>query len=93
MLNTELCPKVALCLSSNLPGDLDSVVDNIGTRRRLPLVEAMSMLSDMDKALERIDEQRDAIIALHQQVMQKVAPTIDESSEDSTKKGSLPMLC
>ena len=68
-------------LSSSLPGDLGAVVDNIGTRRRLPLVEAMSMLSDMDKALERIDEQRDAVIALHQQVMQKVAPTIDESSE------------
>ena len=68
-------------LSSKLPEDLDSVVGTIGTRRLLPLGEAMSMLSDMDKALERIDEQRDAIIALHQQVMQKVAPTIDESSD------------
>lgn len=68
-------------LSSRLPGDLDAVIDEIGTRRRLPLVDAMSMLSEMDRALERIDEQRDAIIALHQQVMQKVAPSIDESSE------------
>jgi ArsR family transcriptional regulator len=68
-------------LSSRLPGGLDGVIDKIGTRRRLPLVEAMGMLSEMDRALERIDEQRDAIIALHQQVMQKVAPTIDDSSE------------
>lgn len=68
-------------LSSRLPGDLNSVIDELGTRRRLPLVDAMSMLSEMDKALERIDEQRDAVIALHQQVMQKVAPSIDESSE------------
>jgi len=45
------------------------------------MVEAMSMLSEMDRALERIDEQRDAVIALHQQVMQRVAPNIDDSSE------------
>ncbi|HJM29704.1 MAG TPA: hypothetical protein QF529_01345, partial [Candidatus Thalassarchaeaceae archaeon] len=58
-----------------------SVVERIGTRRRLPMVEAMDMLSEMDRALENIDEQRDAIIALHQQVMQKVAPSIDDSSQ------------
>ena len=71
----------AMRLSSRLPRDLSNVVEKIGTRRKLPMVEAMSMLSEMDFALERIDEQRDAIIALHQQVMQKVAPEIDDSSE------------
>mgnify|MGYP001208313838 FL=1 len=71
----------AMRLSSRLPGGLGNVVEKIGTRRKLPMVEAMGMLSDMDYALERIDEQRDAIIALHQQVMQKVAPEIDDSSE------------
>ncbi len=71
----------AIRLSSRLPSDLGGVVDRIGTRRRLPMGEAMSMLSEMDLALEKIDEQRDAIVALHQQVMQKVAPSIDDSSQ------------
>ena len=68
-------------LSQRLPQDLDGVIERMGTRRRLPMVEAMSMLSEMDRTLERIDEQRDAVIALHQQVMQRVAPNIDDSSE------------
>ena len=38
-------------LSSNLPGDLDSVVDNIGTRRRLPLVDASQTANDEGVAL------------------------------------------
>ena len=68
-------------LSGRLPSELDSVVERIGTRRRLPMVDAMSILSDLDAALERIDEQRDAIIALHQQVMHKVSPSVKKHSE------------
>ena len=71
----------AIRLSGRLPSELDSVVERIGTRRRLPMVDAMSILSDLDSALERIDEQRDAIIALHQQVMHKVSPSVEEHSE------------
>jgi len=43
--------------------------------------EAMGILSELDMSLERIDERRDAIIALHQQVMRKVSPSISEDSE------------
>jgi ArsR family transcriptional regulator len=71
----------AIRLSGRLPSELDRVVERIGTRRRLPMVDAMSILSDLDAALERIDEQRDAIIALHQQVMHKVSPSVEEHSE------------
>ena len=41
----------------------------------------MGVLSDLDSALERVDEQRDAIIALHQQVMHKVSPSVEEEFE------------
>jgi len=40
----------------------------------------MGILSELDSALERIDEHRDAVIALHQQVMRKVSPSISEES-------------
>jgi predicted transcriptional regulator len=68
-------------LSNRLPPELNGVVDRLGTRRKLPMVEAMGVLSELDSALERIDEYRDAVIALHQQVMRKVSPSISEQSE------------
>ena len=43
--------------------------------------EAMNILSDLDSALEKIDRQRDAIIALHQQVMSKASKGVNENSE------------
>jgi predicted transcriptional regulator len=67
-------------LSGRLPPELNGVVDRLGTRRKLPMVEAMGVLSELDSALERIDEHRDAVIALHQQVMRKVSPSISEQS-------------
>ena len=45
------------------------------------MVDAMGILSELDSALERVDSERDAIIALHQQVMHKVSPSVEESFE------------
>ena len=68
-------------LSGSLPSDLESLVGRIGVGETLPLVDAMSILSELDAALENVDRQRDSIIALHQQVMHKVSPSVDESFE------------
>ena len=68
-------------LSNKLPTDLNPVIDRLGTRRKLPMSEAMNILSDLDLALEKIDQQRDAIIALHQQVMSKASEGVSENSE------------
>ena len=68
-------------LSNKLPTDLNPVIDRLGTRRKLPMSEAMNILSDLDFALEKIDGQRDAIIALHQQVMNKASKGVSENSE------------
>ena len=71
----------ALKLFGSLPVELGQVVDRIGKKRSIPMVDAMGILSDLDSALERVDEQRDAIIALHQQVMHKVSPSVEEEFE------------
>ena len=68
-------------LSNKLPTELNPVIDRLGTRRKLPMSEAMNILSDLDFALEKIDGQRDAIIALHQQVMSKASKGVSEYSE------------
>jgi len=77
----KIPPGGPMRLSNRLPDELDAVVDRLGTRRKIPMGEAMGILSELDMALEQIDERRDAIIALHQQVMRKVSPSISEGSD------------
>ncbi len=64
-------------LSSGLSADARRTAERIGARRRLPMSEAMEILSDLDHELERIDKERDTMVALHQQVMSRVSHSID----------------
>tara|TARA_B100000900_G_scaffold83451_1_gene67455 strand:- start:13287 stop:14021 length:735 start_codon:yes stop_codon:yes gene_type:complete len=68
-------------LSNKLPTELDSVIDSLGTRRELSMSEAMNILARLDYSLEKIDQQRDAIIALHQQIMMKTSKEVRENAE------------
>ena len=68
-------------LSNKLPTELNPVIDRLGTRRDLSMSEAMNILSDLDSALEKIDRQRDAIIALHQQIMMKTSKEVIENAD------------
>jgi len=66
---------------NQLQGGLRNIVEKLSNKRKLPLVDAMNMLSDLDSALEDIDLKRDTIISLHQQVMHKVSPSVNEHSD------------
>ena len=68
-------------LSNKLPNELNLVIVRLGTGRELSMSEAMNLLSDIDSALEKIDQQRDAIIALHQQIMIKTSKEVSEHAE------------
>tara|TARA_Y100000588_G_scaffold17014_1_gene17786 strand:+ start:178 stop:927 length:750 start_codon:yes stop_codon:yes gene_type:complete len=68
-------------LSGSLPRSLEGVIGIIDSKRKMPMVDAMGILSELDAALEKVDRQRDAIIALHQQVMHKVSPSVEDSFE------------
>ena len=67
--------------SGGLPDNLESVLGKISSRKSLPIVDAMGILSELDAALESVDRQRDSIIALHQQVMHKVSPSLERGFE------------
>ena len=68
-------------LSGSLPKGLEKFVSRVGSSSKLPIVDAMGMLSELDEALESVDRQRDSIIALHQQVMHKASPSVEEGFE------------
>ena len=67
-------------LSEKLPNDLNNVIIKMGTKRKLEISEAIEALGELDAALEKIDDQRDAIIAMHQQVKKKVSSSVSNHS-------------
>jgi ArsR family transcriptional regulator len=68
-------------LSNGLSNEAREAAERIGSRRRLPMSEAMEILSGLDGELERIDKERDTMVALHQQVMSRVSHSIDDDLE------------
>ncbi len=66
-------------ITSSLPDRLGSLLGRIGPKKSLPMADAMDILSDLDAALEKVDDQRDAIISFHQQVMNKVSASVEEN--------------
>ena len=66
-------------LSSKLPDGAIKIAENIGGRRKVSLPEAANLISELNNTLEKLDEQRDALIALHQQVMNRVSNTVEEN--------------
>ena len=66
-------------LSNRLPEDALGVAERVGTRRRLPMAEALTMLSELNDELDRLDAERDALIALHQQIKQKASRVVDDT--------------
>ncbi|MGY8692362.1 MAG: ArsR/SmtB family transcription factor, partial [Candidatus Poseidoniales archaeon] len=70
----------AMKLSEKLPNNLNNVIKKMGTKRKLEISEAIEVLGELDAALEKIDDQRDAIIAMHQQVKKKVSSSVSNHS-------------
>ncbi len=71
----------AMKLSEKLPNDLNNVIKKMGTKRKLEISEAIEALGELDAALEKIDDQRDAIIAMQQQVKKKVSSSVSNHSK------------
>ena len=68
-------------LTSQLPPDAVGVAERLGSRRRIGVGEAMDLLSHLGGALEQLDKQRDALIALHQHVRSRVSRSVNEGFE------------
>lgn len=45
------------------------------------MAEALGMLSELNDELDRLDAERDALIALHQQIKQKASRVVDDTFE------------
>ena len=66
-----------LKLSNRLQGDSISVAQQVSGRKKISVGEGAYHLAKIATDLEKLDEQRDALIALHQQVKQRISATVD----------------
>ncbi len=69
-------------LSNRLPSNSKSIAENLSGRKRIGIDEAIFLLSDLEESLEKLDNQRDALIALHQHIKNKASPSIENDYEN-----------
>ena len=70
-----------LKLSNKLSGDMVKVAEVVSGRKMIGVGEGAHHLSMISDAIEKLDRERDALIALHQQIKQRVSSTVDNDFE------------
>ena len=65
-------------ISTALPPEIHGLAEMVSGRRKIPLGEAMGHLSLLSEELDVLDRQRDAVIALHQHIRNRVSHAVDE---------------
>lgn len=73
----RLPPGGPLKLSNRLNGDAVRIAEHVSGRKMIGVGEGALHLSTIQEALGKLDRERDALIALHQQIKQRVSPTVD----------------
>ena len=65
-----------------LPDTAIQIATHIGGRRRLAISEAAECITHIQEMLDRLDDQRNALVALHQHVMKRVSRSVEGEFED-----------
>tara|TARA_B100001093_G_scaffold68951_1_gene59231 strand:+ start:32016 stop:32768 length:753 start_codon:yes stop_codon:yes gene_type:complete len=68
-------------LSNRLPRSTEHVVQSVSGRKKLSVGEGMAHITHLNEVLEDLDTQRDAIIALHQHIRNRVSAGVDADFE------------
>ena len=64
-------------LSGRLPASTMAVVELVSGRKKIAVSEGVSHLSHLNETLEQLDQQRDAVIALHQHIRNRISAAVD----------------
>lgn len=65
-------------LSNQLPQEGRPLAEYIAGRRKMSVVEGLDLLHELSNTLEQLDNQRDALIALHQHIRSKVSHGVSD---------------
>ncbi len=92
-LRIDLGPDLFLCeqrqlpaggpmrLSNRLPNTTERVVQSVSGRKKISVGEGMAHIQHLNNILEEIDSQRDAVIALHQHIRNRISAGVDSDFE------------
>jgi predicted transcriptional regulator len=92
-LRIDLGPDLFLCeqrslpaggpmrLSNRLPNTTEHVVKSVSGRKKISVGEGMAHIQHLNGILEEIDAQRDAVIALHQHIRNRISAGVDSDFE------------
>ena len=64
-------------LSNRLPQSVIPIVDSVSGRKKIAVGEGMGYLGELNEAIESLDRQRDALIALHQQIRGRIGAAVE----------------
>lgn len=68
-------------LSNRLPNATEHVVQSVSGRKKISVGEGMAHIQQLNGILEEIDSQRDAVIALHQHIRNRISAGVDSDFE------------
>jgi hypothetical protein len=68
-------------LSNRLPNTTEHVVKSVSGRKKISVGEGMAHIQHLNGILEEIDAQRDAVIALHQHIRNRISAGVDSDFE------------
>ena len=60
-------------LSKSLPSSSQQVAETVSGRKRISVSEGVLHLNELNKTIEQIDAQRDALISLHQHIRNRIS--------------------
>ena len=75
-----------LRLSSKLPEQVQPIAERVSGRKKISVSEGVGHLEQLNEQLEHLDRQRDALIALHQQIRGRVSAAVDTDFEDYSQR-------
>ena len=75
-----------LRLSSKLPQKAQSIAEEVSGRKKISVTEGVLHLDRLNENLEQLDRQRDALIALHQQIRSRISAAVDTDFEDYSQR-------
>ena len=75
-----------LRLSSKLPEQVQPIAERVSGRKKISVTEGVGHLEQLNEQLEQLDRQRDALIALHQQIRGRVSAAVDTDFEDYSQR-------
>ena len=73
-------------MSPRLPEQSQPIAEVISGRKKISVTEGVVHLEQLNKHLEQLDRQRDALIALHQQIRGRVSAAVDTDFEDYSQR-------